>query len=71
MAHTTVTNEDILDAISSFVQMVGDHFDAVEKRLDLVEHDVAGLRQVSYHQEKNFGTTIALLERAYPKAGIG
>ena len=79
MPQATITNANILDAISSFVQMISERFDAVderfdgverrldhvEQRLDLVEHDVAELRQVSYRQEQNFGKTIALLERAH------
>ncbi len=66
MTRASATNEDILDAISSFVQMVGERFDTVEKRLDIVEHDVTDLRHVSYRQEQNFGKTIALLERTHP-----
>lgn len=40
-----VTNEDILESINSFVQMVSERFDALEARMDKLEARVTAIEK--------------------------
>jgi hypothetical protein len=44
--------------------MVTERFDRLERRLDIVEHDVKDLKQTSYRHEHSLGKAMTLFELA-------